>query len=171
MFGEICRTPEHGRRLRRADHRPRCACRELSRAAGPALPARAAGVVKADAYGLGAARVAPALHEAGCRDFFVAHLSEALRLRPVLAADARLFVLNGLQPGAEAPCADAGIVPVLNSLEQVANWSALAKARGLVLPAALQFDTGMSRLGLSPDEAEQLVADPRGSGCAPPLPR
>jgi len=29
-------------------------------------------VVKADAYGLGVARVAPALEKAGCRDFFVA---------------------------------------------------------------------------------------------------
>ncbi len=117
-------------------------------------PARAAGVVKADAYGLGAARVVPALFEAGCRDFFVAHLGEALRLRSVLATDARLFVLSGLQPGMEAPCADAGIVPVLNSLEQVANWSALARARGVELPAPrLQFDTGMSRFGLGPDEA------------------
>jgi alanine racemase len=123
-------------------------------------PARAAGVVKADAYGLGAARVVPALYEAGCRDFFVAHLGEALRLRPTLATDARLFVLSGLQPGMEAPCADAGIVPVLNSLEQVANWSALARARGVDLPAALQFDTGMSRFGLGPDETEQLIADP-----------
>src|SRR4051812_23655590 len=33
-----------------------------------------AAVVKADAYGLGAARVAPALAAAGCRQFFVAHL-------------------------------------------------------------------------------------------------
>jgi alanine racemase len=123
-------------------------------------PARAAGVVKADAYGLGAARVVPALYEAGCRDFFVAHLGEALRLRPILVADAKLFVLSGLQPGMEAPCADAGIVPVLNSLEQVANWSALARARGVDLPAALQFDTGMSRFGLGPDETERLIADP-----------
>ncbi|MDF2998865.1 MAG: alr [Xanthobacteraceae bacterium] len=123
-------------------------------------PARAAGVVKADAYGLGAARVVPALYEAGCRDFFVAHLGEALRLRPILVADAKLFVLSGLQPGMEAPCADAGIVPVLNSLEQVANWSALARARGVDLPAALQFDTGMSRFGFGPDETERLIADP-----------
>ena len=39
-----------------------------------------AGVVKADAYGLGAARVGPALEAAGCRAFFVAALSEALAL-------------------------------------------------------------------------------------------
>ena len=49
-----------------------------------------AGVVKADAYGLGAAAVAPALFAAGCRHFFVATLDEALALRPLLPeGDAR----------------------------------------------------------------------------------
>ncbi len=125
-----------------------------------AAPARVAGVVKADAYGLGARRVAPALHAAGCRDFFVVQLSEALALKPVLGAEARLYVLSGLQPGAERACAEAGIVPVLNSLDQIDNWSRLARAQSAELPALLQFDTGMSRFGLSPDEAEALAADP-----------
>ena len=43
-------------------------------------PERTAAVVKADAYGLGVAEVAPALYTAGCRDFFVAHFVEAIRL-------------------------------------------------------------------------------------------
>lgn len=120
----------------------------------------AAAVVKADAYGLGAERAAPALYDAGCRDFFVAHLGEALALRPVLGDDARLLVLNGLLPGAEGLCADAGIVPVLNSLEQAVSWVSAARERGRELPAVLQFDTGMSRLGLSGDEARALAADP-----------
>jgi alanine racemase len=60
-----------------------------------------AGVVKADAYGLGADRVAPALHAAGCRHFFVAVLDEALGLRPRLPG-ALLVVLGGVPPGAEA---------------------------------------------------------------------
>src|SRR5689334_15961097 len=38
--------------------------------------AECAAVVKADAYGLGAVRVAPELAKAGCRHFFVAHLDE-----------------------------------------------------------------------------------------------
>lgn len=127
-----------------------------------AAPARAAAVVKADAYGLGAERVVPVLAAAGCRDFFVAHFSEAVKLRPLIDADARLFVLNGLLPGDEATCADAGIIPVLNGTEQIARWKDEAKRRGKVLPAALQFDTGMSRLGLSVCEAEALAADPAG---------
>ena len=43
-----------------------------------------AAVVKADAYGLGAARVGPALRDAGCRHFFVAHLAEGVALREAL---------------------------------------------------------------------------------------
>src|SRR5262249_25025094 len=92
-------------------------CLQLQRLAAPA---RTAAVVKADAYGLGAARIAPVLYDAKCRDFFVAQFGEALKLRAVLADDARIFVLNGLQPGSEATCASRNIIPVLNSLEQVA---------------------------------------------------
>lgn len=120
-------------------------------------PTRAAAVVKADSYGLGANRVAPAFYEAGCRDFFVAHLGEAISLRPFLNPDATLYVLNGLQPGTEAACAREKILPVLNSLEQIENWSALAASLNEKLPALLQIDTGMSRLGLSAKELDQLV--------------
>ncbi|WGG58962.1 alanine racemase [Brucella intermedia] len=120
-------------------------------------PTRAAAVVKADAYGLGASRVAPAFYDAGCRDFFVAHLGEAIALKPFLQPDATLYVLNGLQPGTEAACARDGILPVLNSLEQIENWAALAARQGRKLPALLQLDTGMSRLGLSASEFERLL--------------
>lgn len=122
-------------------------------------PARAAAVVKADAYGLGADRVAPALGKAGCRDFFVAHLSEAEQLRPLLPEDARLFILNGVYPGAEAACMEARAIPVLNSPEQVRAWVALGKTVGRPLEAAVQVDSGMSRLGLSEDDIDALLAE------------
>ncbi|MBX4936991.1 MULTISPECIES: alanine racemase [Rhizobium] len=127
-------------------------------------PARAGAVVKADAYGLGAGRVAPALYRAGCRHFFVAQFAEAVRLRPLLAADAQVFVLNGLQPGNEGPCAEGGIIPVLNSLEQWRSWRATAKRLNRRLPAVLQFDTGMSRLGVSPEERGTLAVELAGKG-------
>lgn len=120
-------------------------------------PTRAAAVVKADAYGLGASRVAPAFYEGGCRDFFVAHLGEAFDLRPFLNPDATIYILNGLQPGTEAACARENLVPVLNSFEQLENWANLAKSLNCRLPALLQIDTGMSRLGLSAKELDQLV--------------
>jgi alanine racemase len=122
--------------------------------------ARVAGVVKADAYGLGAREVATTLYKAGARDFFVAHLVEALDLRRILPREASLYVLNGLAPGAEAIAADAGIVPVLNGLDQVLRWSAECTLRGQRLAAAVQVDSGMTRLGLARAEVDILTADP-----------
>lgn len=131
--------------------------RNYERLAAEVAPARAAAVVKADAYGLGADRVAPRLYAHGCRHFFVAQFVEALKLRPILAEDATVFVLNGLQPGNETACARQGIVPVINSLEQWRQWAGAAKALDRTLPAVLQFDTGMSRLGVPPEERDTLA--------------
>lgn len=122
-------------------------------------PAKAAAVVKANAYGLGAAEVAQALEAARCQDFFVAHLGEALTLAGTLSPRSTLYVLNGLVPGAEAACAAAGIVPVLNSRDQLERWGAYAKSQRRKLPAVLQVDTGMSRFGLTDDDVALLIAD------------
>jgi alanine racemase len=126
--------------------------------------ARIGAVVKADAYGLGAAQVAPLLAGQGARDFFVAHLAEALALKPLLPPDALLFVLNGLAHGAEPLCAEAGILPVLNTVEQARAWYALSIDYARPLPAALQVDTGMSRLGLSEEELDEILDRPDFAG-------
>jgi alanine racemase len=127
------------------------------RALAAKAPASIVGaVIKADAYGLGAERVGSALAAAGCRDFFVAHLSEALSVRDALPDGARLYVLNGLQPGAEGACAAAGVIPVINSLEQARRW---AWSGGDGRPAALQIDSGMARLGLSGPDVVALATD------------
>ncbi|MFC0219256.1 alanine racemase [Pseudochelatococcus lubricantis] len=120
-----------------------------------------AGVVKADAYGLGASRVAPELHAEGCRHFFVAHFDEALALRPVLPDDSTLYVLNGLTRDAVGACAQAAVVPVLNSADHLAAWRAEAARLGRILPAVVQIDTGMSRLGLAPAEVRTLAQNAR----------
>ena len=120
-------------------------------------PAAVGGVVKAGGYGLGAELVTRTLLGAGCRHFFVAHLSEAAALKPALGADVALFILNGLQPGAEAECAALGATPVLNSLDQIERWGNLARRLGRPLSAAVQVDSGMARLGLPPDEVAILV--------------
>lgn len=112
--------------------------------------AASAAVVKADAYGLGAAAVAPALFDAGCRTFFVAHLEEALALRRFIPREAAIAVMHGVFPGGEAECVASGIVPVSNSLAQLGRWADQARAAGRRLPAILQIDTGMARFGLPP---------------------
>ncbi len=118
-----------------------------------------AGVIKADAYGLGAARVAPALLDAGCRHFFVAHLAEALAVRPLIPG-AMLGVLNGLQPGQAGEFAAHDITPILGALPEIALWRAQAAGSGRSLPAFLHIDTGMSRLGLSAADLAVLRGDP-----------
>ncbi len=118
-----------------------------------------AGVVKANAYGLGAQAVAPALAAAGCRHFFVATAAEATALRPLLPG-ALLAVLNGLMPGTEDAFLAHDLVPVLGSLAELDAWTAAAGRAGRRLPAMLHVDTGMARLGLAPAELEALARAP-----------
>jgi alanine racemase len=132
--------------------------RLLANKVGPTVTC--AGVVKADAYGLGADRVAPALYQAGCRAFFVAHLDEALDLRHHLPRDVTIHVLNGLPDGGEGDCAAAGILPVLNSFDQAQAWSEQARQSGRRLPAVIQVDSGMSRLGMTPRDVARFVDAP-----------
>jgi alanine racemase len=120
-----------------------------------AAPAEAAPAVKADAYGLGMDRVAPALARAGARSFFVAWLAEGIRLRELLPK-ATIYVLNGAEPGKAAAYPAHRLVPCLDSREAIDEW--LAGTPGA--PAALHLDTGMSRLGLPPSEWAALAAEP-----------
>ncbi|HVO04368.1 MAG TPA: alanine racemase [Candidatus Cybelea sp.] len=122
-------------------------------------PAECAAVVKADAYGLGAAMVAPALQRAGCKQFFVATLDEGLALRQVLP-HAAIYLLNGLPGGSAETLAEAALIPVLATLEQIAEWGRLCAAAG-PRPAAIQIDTGINRLGLGEAEVRRLANDPR----------
>ena len=118
-----------------------------------------AAVVKADGYGLGAQEVAAALWQDGVRRFFVAHPQEGLALRRHLPR-ATIFVLHGLQEGSGETVADATLVPVLNSPGELVRYAALARRCGQRLPAALQIDTGMCRLGFSSAELRHpVIAD------------
>lgn len=130
--------------------------RFLRRQAGRAA---CGGVLKANAYGLGATPIAQVLAAEGCRHFFVAHLDEGIALRPAVPQDADVFVLHGPLPGSEQEFVRHGLIPVLNSLEQVAGWRALAQQLDRSLPAIIQLDSGMSRLGLSAQEVAAWVED------------
>ena len=119
--------------------------RALSRRAAPG---RCAAVVKANAYGIGVDRAAPALWAAGARAFFVAHLGEGVALRGLLPEEADITVLNGLETGAEpADYAAHRLRPAIGSADELERWSAFAQARNAVNRCALHLDTGMSRLG------------------------
>lgn len=113
-------------------------------------------VVKADAYGLGAVPVAEALEQAGCNSFFVATLEEAIELRTAMP-DVRILVFHGVQPGEEFAFANHRLIPVLNSLEQIARWKPIA-AEYVHAVSALHIDTAMARMGLQPGAFAALMA-------------
>src|SRR5205814_1052828 len=112
-----------------------------------AAPAQCAAVVKANAYGLGAAPVTRALAAAGCRLFFVATLDEGIALRAALGPEPEIAVFNGPLPGTAAEFAAHRLIPVLNEPGQITAWRGQKAS-----PAILHVDTGMSRLGLSARE-------------------
>jgi alanine racemase len=121
-----------------------------------AADAECAAVVKADAYGLGMHRVAPALARAGCTTFFVATLAEAEALRALLPR-ATIYVLSGLMPGTAAIYRAHDLRPVLNSAAEIAEWAAYCEAQGEQLPCAVHLDSGMNRLGLSAPEVDRVA--------------
>ena len=119
--------------------------RDLARRAAPG---RCAAVIKANAYGTGVSEAAPALWAAGARVFFVAHFSEGIAARRVLPAEAAIYVLNGLESGADpADYVEHRLAPAIGGEEELKRWSAFAARRGETSPSALHLDTGMNRLG------------------------
>lgn len=115
-----------------------------------------AGVIKANAYGIGAEQVFNKLKSLNCPQFFVANLDEALSLRKH-DNTANIAVFGSLIKGAEKEYIENKITPVLNSPEDIKIWQKTAKDTDKKLPAFIHFDTGMNRLGLSSEEASTLI--------------
>lgn len=136
--------------------------RQLDKRTGPKCNTGAA--VKADAYGLGADQVGPALMRAGCQTFYVADVGEGVRLRAALGggpnANPRIVVFGGPLPGTEKLYLDHMLVPVINSLEQADRWRTFVGAGAVLHETVLHVDTGMNRLGFSSADFATLMADP-----------
>lgn len=120
------------------------------------LAAECAAVVKANAYGLGLQQVTTALAQAGCKTFFVADLAEARTVRS-RAPEAAIYVLHGFSPDWGEGLLETNARPVINSTTELAEWDVFVAAHSWRGGAALQVDTGMRRLGISPDEAAALA--------------
>lgn len=120
--------------------------RALDRLSGSA---KAGAAVKANAYGLGVDVCVPALRDAGCDAFFVAHWSEVEAVSRYVPASS-IAVLHGVITPEEIAYAQAtGAVPVINSLDQARKWSEAGGGR-----CHLMVDTGINRLGVSNAELE-----------------
>lgn len=122
-----------------------------------------AGVVKANAYGIGANECADIIGPLGCNLFFVATLDEAISLRNHLnhtsAHKPEIIVLDGVFAGADDEYFQHSLTPVLNSLDDIEYWKKIAQNKNQKLSAHIHFDTGMNRLGLGYDETKILTAN------------
>lgn len=120
--------------------------RALDRASGPGTETGA--VVKADAYGLGIGPVARRLATEGARRFFVAVAEEGAALREALGPAPDILVFSGHMRGDTDMIADLGLIPMLNSIDQLTRHFEALPGH----PFGLQLDTGMNRLGIEPTE-------------------
>lgn len=114
---------------------------------------KAFAVVKSNAYGHGAVRVAAALNQAD--GFAVVTTNEAVQLRES-GIHQPILVLQGPQHPSELEfyCAN-NLMPVLHHVEQI-EWYQASVLTSQLAPW-LKIDTGMGRLGVSLDEAERLL--------------
>ncbi|MFZ7089764.1 alanine racemase [Primorskyibacter sp. 2E233] len=109
-------------------------------------------VVKANAYGLGIDKVAPALAAEGARRFFVAIAEEGVALRRILGPGPDIFVFSGHMAGDADLLREARLIPMINSIDQM-----LRHVEGLPgSPFGIQLDSGMNRLGMEPAEWSAL---------------
>ena len=111
-----------------------------------------AAVVKANAYGLGAAKVAKALANEGARTFFVAQAEEGVSLRDALGSGPKICVFGGHMDGDADLIRQANLVPMINSIDQMLRHVEALPGH----PFGIQLDSGMNRLGMEPAEWSAL---------------
>ncbi len=130
--------------------------RLLCEAAGPQVPVLA--VVKANAYGHGAAECAPVLAAGGARWLGVTGVEEGVAVRRSLGIlpemlSPRILVMCGVWPGEEAACLDRQLTPVVWEPYHLDLLEAEARRRGMPegsLAVHAEVDTGMARQGVAP---------------------
>ena len=118
-------------------------------------------VVKADAYGHGFMDVAAELERVGVTAFGVAFLAEGIQLRKS-GIDRPVLVLGGVYPGQERKCVGFNLSAAVFTLEQVRALDAAARKLFRKALIHLKVDTGMGRLGISHDQAEEFFRELKG---------
>jgi alanine racemase len=114
-------------------------------------------VVKADAYGHGAAAVARALEADGIRRFGVALVEEGRILREA-GVRGEILVLGGVVPDQAADAVALDLSAAIFHEEHAAALGAAALRVGRVAPVHVKVDTGMGRLGFPVESAAAAVA-------------
>ena len=124
---------------------------------GEAAPPEVIAVVKANAYGHGAAPVALALERAGARMLACADIEEAVVLRRAgVAVD--ILVFGALSVSDLGGLAEFRLTPTISTPTAAAAVEAAARRHGVRLRYHLKIDTGMHRLGFRYDNLARTVA-------------
>jgi alanine racemase len=113
-------------------------------------------VVKAQAYGMGAAAVAQAAVQAGARGAAVARLSEARRLRAAGFTEP-ILLLGGLDAQACSEVVANCLTPTISDWPTAEHLATAAQAVARTLDVQVKVDTGMTRYGAPPEEAMAIV--------------
>ena len=113
--------------------------------------------VKADGYGHGAVEVAKAAEAAGVFSFGVATAGEALELRAAGIQKQVLLLGLGL-PGELPELVEQCVSVVVGDRELISGYARAAKAVSSMAKVHLKIDTGMGRVGCTPEQAPQLAA-------------
>jgi alanine racemase len=130
--------------------------REVRRRVGEGV--RVMGVLKADAYGHGAASCARRLAAEGAEWFGVATPEEGAALRGAGLARQRVLSFGGFWEGQAALCVRERITPVVYRLDMAEALDAAAREAGVSVPVHVKVDTGMGRLGVRHDEAAEFAS-------------
>ena len=116
------------------------------------------GVVKADAYGLGASKICQILKEEGVNIFAVATIAEGIALRKEGYVDEMIIVL-GLSPGIYAEeIVEYDLTVAVDNYFFASALSQTALKMGKMAKGIIAFDTGMGRIGYRPvdDYVEEI---------------
>ena len=118
-------------------------------------------VVKADAYGHGFMDIAAELEKIGVTAFGVAFLAEGIQLRKS-GIDRPVLVLGGIYSGQERKCVGFNLSAAVFDLEQVRALDAAARKLFRKALIHVKIDTGMGRLGIRHDQAEEFFRELKG---------
>ncbi|HET6278088.1 MAG TPA: alanine racemase, partial [Candidatus Polarisedimenticolia bacterium] len=114
-------------------------------------------VIKADAYGHGAVRVARSLERCGVAFLGVALPEEGIEIRRA-GVQVPIVLLGGFAPPQADLVLQHDLVPAVFRLDQVQALSGAAARRRVRAAVHLKIDTGMSRLGVTARDATDFAA-------------
>jgi len=115
-------------------------------------------VIKANAYGLGDVPIAKFLVKNKCKNFWVANIIEALKIKKNVS-NINIYVANGLNKNEEPIFFKNKFIPVLNTYEQFKKWTNFLNKKNSFNKLAIQVDTGMCRSGMQNEDILKVSKD------------